>query len=610
MNTAIETELVQAMQHIGAGRLGEAETACTEILEKQPNNAAALHALGLTHYMARRYKDAIEHMTKAVQFDATNPQFFCNLGESLRRAQQADASVEVFEKALSLKPEYLHAHLGIANALRDLGRRPEAMARYRLALALDPCFAEAYHYLGAMYLEQDRKTDAIAVLRKAVALKPNYLEARITLANALDNEGLLEEAKDVYRGIISDEPKSGAAHNNLANILKSQGDIDEVITHYEQALELNPRNVQAYYNLSRAKTAESDDAEIERMETMLGRQDLSEPEQVNIHFALGKMFDDLGRYDEAFPHFETGNELDNRTAAFDPRIHGILIDRLKRIFNKQFLSRRQGFGSESKRPIIIVGMPRSGTTLTEQVLASHPEVFGAGELSQVSHLVNAISAEVSGSPAYPESATDLDAVTACRLGDSYVTYVDRLSDGAAKVTDKMPANFMHLGFIHMFLPEAKIIHCSRDPMDTCLSCYFQHFTQPMPFSTAQESLGAYYRGYVEIMDHWREVLSTDIFEVEYEEMVGDHEGLCKRLVEFCDLEWDDACLQFHETERTVKTASSWQVRQPLYSTSVARWKHYEEHLGPLKEALGDVFAEDKKSKAKPRKRKSKTAAKS
>lgn len=590
MTVSIETSLAKAMQSIGAGRYQEAEALCRDIVAKQPNNAAALHALGLTHYMVRRYDQAIEHMTKAVQFDGTNAQYYCNLGESLRRAQRPDEAIETFEKALALKPEYLHAHLGMANALRDLGRRPEAMARYRLALALNPRFAEAYNYLGAMFLEQDRKTDAIAVLRKAVAIKPAYMEARLTLAHALDADGQLDEAKQVYEQLIAAQPNNTAAHNNLANLLKSQGRIDEAIAHYERALEINPSNVQAYYNLSRAKTAKSDDKEIARLESMLERPKLTDPERMNVHFALGKIYDDLGRFEAAFGHFEKANDLDSRSAPFDPRAHKALVDRLIVIFTKALFARRQGFGSESALPVFIVGMPRSGTTLIEQVLASHPRVFGAGELDQISHLVNAISAEISGAPPYPESAAELDALTACRLGESYVNYIRRLSGGGfARVTDKMPANFTHLGFIALLLPGARVIHATRDPLDTCLSCYFQHFTAPMPFANKLASLGRYYRGYERLMAHWRQVLPLPMLEVPYEEMVDDHEAMCRKIVEFCGLEWDPVCLQFHKTERTVKTASTWQVRQPLYSTSVARWRHYEAFLAPLKEALGESY---------------------
>jgi tetratricopeptide (TPR) repeat protein len=584
-------DLVAIMQSIGAGQYAEAEKLCESILESRPNDAGVLHAMGLTHYMGRRYTRAIEYMLKAVQFDDTNPQYYLNLGESMRRAQRPDDAIGMFEKALALKPEYQLAHLGVANTLRDQGHRPEAIARYRLALALDPTFAEAFHYLGVMFLEQERHTEAIAYLRKAVSLKPTYLEARLALAGALDKDGQIDEAIEVYSDIIETDQSVTAAHNNLANILKSKGNIEGAIGHYEQALEINPNNVQARYNLSRARKADADDSEIPVMEEMLQREGLQAPDRVNLHFTLGKIYDGLERYDEAFEHFRQGNELDDRAIPFDPEGHGRHIDRLISIFNPQLFARRQGYGSDSERPIFIVGIPRSGTTLTEQVLASHPMVYGAGELDRVSQLINAASVEISGAAAYPECAFELDAMTACRLGESYISYIRRLSGNSPHVTDKMPGNFIHLGFIAMLLPGAKIIHCRRQPMDSCFSCYTQHFTSPMPFATKLENLGHYYQGYERIMTHWHEVLPLEILDVAYEDMVESHEEKTREILDFCGLEWDEACLQFHLTERTVKTASTWQVRQPLYSSSVSRWRRYEGHLAPLKEALGDAFYE-------------------
>lgn len=581
--------LVNAMQLISTGAYAKAEEICGALVKDQPNNAGALHALGLTHYMCRRYERAIEFMSKAVQFDDSNPQYYCNLGESYRRAMKPGQALVMFEKSVALKPEYLLAHLGIANVYRDQQRRPEAIARYRLALALNPKFAEAYHYLGVIFLEQGRQAEAITYLRKAADLKPGYTEARLALAQALDNDGHIDEAIETYLAIIEDAPKVGAAHNNVANLLKTKGNIDEAIIHYEKALELNPANVQAHYNLSRArKTAESQD-DISKMERMLEQEGIPESDRTNIHFTLGKIYDDLERYDEAFEHFKKGNEFDNRVPPFDEDMHNQVLDRLIEIFNPNFFARREGFGSESKRPIFIVGMPRSGTTLTEQVIASHSKVFGAGELEQIGQLVNAISAEISGSAGYPDNASDLDAMTACRLGETYVTYVKRLSNDSPFITDKMPGNFMHLGFISLFLPKARIIHCQRQPMDSCLSCYFQHFTSPMPFSVSLEALGKYYQGYERLMAHWNKVLPTPILNVNYEDMVADHEATTRRILEYCDLEWEDACIKSHETSRTVKTASTWQVRQPLYKTSVERWKHFEAHLQPLKDALGPSF---------------------
>ena len=545
VSTNSDAVLAEVMQLISTGSYDQAEKTCQAALDTQPNNAGVLHALGLTHYLARRYGKAIEFMTKAVQFDDTNPQYFCNLGESLRRNRQSEQASAMFEKALALKPEYQLAHLGIGNSLRDQGRRPEAMARYRLALALDPSFAEAFHYLGVMYLEQDRKEEAIAYLRKAVSLKADYTEARMALAHALDSDGQIDEATGVYEHVLAHNPRMTAVHNNVANLLKSNGKIDEAIEHYERALNIDPGNVQAHYNLSRARVTDTENSDIEKMEQLLVEEGRPQEERSNIHFTLGKIYDDTKDFAKAFDHFKQGNDLDNRAPPFDTKIHNTLVDRIISVFDRRLFARREGFGSDSNVPIFIVGMPRSGTTLTEQTLASHPQVFGGGELDRISHLVNAISAEVSGSAAYPECARDLDAMTACRLGESYVSYLDRLSGKFAHVTDKMPANFMHLGYIKLFLPNAKIIHCRRNALDTCLSCYFQHFTNPMAFSNSLQGLGEYYRDYERIMRHWHSVMPGAIMDVDYEDMVENHEDVARRMVEHCGLEWDAACLQFY-----------------------------------------------------------------
>ena len=286
------------------------------------------------------------------------------------------------------------------------------------------------------------------------------------------------------------------------------------------------------------------------------------------------MFDDLERYDEAFPHFSKGNELDSRTTPFDPRIHGILIDRLKRIFNKQFLSRRQGFGSESKRPIIIVGMPRSGTTLTEQVLASHPDVFGAGELRYIGVIADKLADHASGAAAYSGFA------------NSYLDQIGALAPTAARIIDKNPLNFEYLGLIGRLLPSARVIHCRRDPRDVAVSCYFQNFTTGQEWSFDLADIGTYFKAYRRLMDHWEDVLPMPVMAIDYEDMVGDVEATARRIVDFVGLPWDPACLAFHTAERAVRTASQWQVRQPIYRRSAGRWRRHAQHLAPFLNAAG------------------------
>ncbi len=605
----MEQNLALAMQHINFGRLKEAEELCGPLLKKYPLEPQVLHAAGLIAYKKMDFKGAIEQMSKAVQIDKQNPLYLGNLGEAYRRNRQFDKAMEVFERAIEIMPEFLMGHLGIANSLRDQGKHKEAISKFRLALAINPTFAPAYHYLGLTFVDMERLKEAIPLLRKAIALRPGYIEAQLSLANALEMAGESEEALTRYRGILEKLPKHVGILNNVGNILKNLGQIDKAIVHFEKALELDPDHVTAYYNLSRARVG-SEPEDLKRMEKMVNDPRLTTEQHCSMHFSLGKVYDDMGDYEKAFHHFQKGNELDTRDKPFDPRQHKFAIDRMIATFNQEFFPGRKGFGSESTLPVFVLGMPRSGTTLVEQTLASHPNIFGAGELNNIGQLISALP-QIQGKLAgYPECATLIDAITSCQLGEEYITYLRTVGDKAERVTDKMPGNFINLGFISILLPNARIIHCHREPLDTCLSCYFQHFAMVMPFSRDLSFLGSYYHDYKRIMEHWHKVLPKSILDVRYEDMVADHEGMSRKIVEFVGLEWDDACIDFHKTERPVKTASNWQVRQPVYTTSVARWRNYDKFIDPLRKALGDAQSEESiidKEKPEQPKKKSKAA---
>jgi len=587
----MEQNLAMAMQHINVNRLKEAEELCGPLLKSHPLEPQVLHAAGLIKYKKMDYKGAIEQLSKAVQIDKQNPLYFGNLGEAYRRDRQFDKALEAFEEAIAMMPEFLMGHLGIANTLRDQGKFKEATSRFRLALAINPSFAPAYHYLGLTFVDQERLKEAIPLLRKAIALRPGYIEAQLSLANTLERDGQSEEALEKYRDILEKLPNHVGIINNIGNILKNMGDIDEAIIHFEKALSIDPDHVSAYYNLSRARVGSSPE-ELTRMESMATDDRLIPEQQCSMHFSLGKLYDDLGKYDKAFFHFNRGNEMDTRDKPFDPKLHSLAIDRMIATFNREFFAGRRGFGSESTLPVFVLGMPRSGTTLVEQTLASHPEVYGAGELNNIGQIIGALPQLQGRLAGYPECATLIDAVSACQLGEEYVNYLRSVGGTAKRVTDKMPGNFINLGFISLLLPNAKIIHCHREPLDTCLSCFFQHFAMVMPFSRDLTFLGKYYSDYKRIIDYWREVLPQQVFHVRYEEMVADHEGMSRKLIEFIGLDWDEACLNFHKTERTVKTASNWQVRQPVYKSSMARWKNYDEFIGPWREARGDSQSEE------------------
>lgn len=579
----------QAIRFLAANRLAEAESLCHKILDAKPHHGGALHALGLVHLKRRQLPKAVEHLRDAASRAPDNAQYHANLGEALRRSGQFDEALVAFRRSFVLYPEFLTAHLGIANTLRDQGHLAEAIAHLRVAVAIDHRFAEGYHYLGLALKENGDAKGALAVLRKAVSLKPNYTEAEMSLGNLLEDLARWDEATTVFEGVLAHAPNHAGALNNLGNIHRVLGRMDQAEACYQKILDRDPDNPQARYNLSRTRKSEGGDLKtVEEMTVRLQAAGVSDPEKVSLHFSLGKILDDLGEYDRAFAHFADGNRLDTRPPSYEPDHSDQFVNRLIALFDEDFARQRRGLGSESERPILIVGMPRSGTTLTEQILASHPDVYGGGERATLPEIANRIGATMRIHQIYPESMAMLDSLSACRLAEDYLGEIEAASGKAKRVTDKLPANFNHVGLFALLFPKARVIHCRRDPMDTCLSCYFQHFTQVMPFSRDQASLAHYYRTYMRIMDHWRKVNPIPILDVRYEDVVADIDGQTRRILEFCGLPWDDACLRFFETQRAIKTASVWQVRQPLYDSSVGRWKHYAQQLEPLRLALGDL----------------------
>jgi tetratricopeptide (TPR) repeat protein len=588
----MDQALAQVMHHMNTNNIPEADKIISAQMVEHPLEPAVLHAAGLVAFRKSNIKEAIEQLEKAVQIDKRNPMYLGNLGEFYRRNRQFDEAMDTFEKALAIMPEFLKAHLGIANTLKDEKKFGKAIARFRLALAINPGFAQAYNYLGHTFIEMEKPDDAVPLLRKAVGLRPQYVEAQINLASALEMTGEPEEALEIYQAVLKMMPKHPGILNSIGSILRNLGKMEESVEYFEKALELDPDNIGTFYNLSRSKVG-SDPKEIEKMEKMFDDDRLNEHQKCSLHFTMGKIYDDHEDYKKAFEHFKAGNDLDTRDKHFDPRMHHISTSRLMGIYNKEFFANRKGMGSESTVPVFVCGVPRSGTTLTEQTLASHPEVFGAGELNFVGKLIQSMGESQGQLANYPDSVTMLDAMTACKLGDDYVGLIRAMGGKEPKhITDKMPGNFLNLGLISLLLPRAKIIHCKRNMLDTSLSCYFQHFAQVMPFSRNLQDMGFYCREYSRIMKHWHEVLPSQILDVNYDDMVADHEGMTRKILEFVELEWSDECLDFHKTKREVRTASTWQVRQPVYKSSLDRWKHYDEFLAPLRQGIGDELPEE------------------
>jgi tetratricopeptide (TPR) repeat protein len=420
--------------------------------------------------------------------------------------------------------------------------------------------------------------------RRAAASAPDTTAGRLDLVRAWLVEGNFREAEADLRQAIALDPGSDELHKTLAEVLAKEGCFAEAIEASDRALGLNPLQVPAHLTAVRVrKCTEADRPRLMRMLSTLQNPSIRDAHRLFLHFASGKLLDDLGEYREAMRHFDLANGIRGRTAQFDRAALAEVIDRLIGRFIPGFFAASAAFGLEDETSLLIVGMPRSGTTLVEQILSSHPEITAGEELFFWSNRASSPGIAEATSLA-PEAGRDLAA--------EYVSLLRRIGLSSARVTDKQPFNFQQLGLIHLLLPKARIIHCRRHPIDTCLSMYFTHFKGRMPFVADKADLAFAYRQYARIMDHWRTVLPSNCFlEVDYERLVADREAVTRRLIAFGGLDWHDACLKPERNARTVNTASVWQARQPVFATSVERWRRYEPWIGELRQLLPAVGAD-------------------
>jgi tetratricopeptide (TPR) repeat protein len=437
--------------------------------------------------------------------------------------------------------------------------------------------------LGAILRQQGKPGQAVARLEQALALRPNFAEAQNNLGNALWDQGKLDQAAARYRQAIALNPNFAEPHRNLARSLKEQGQFAEAVERYQQALCLRPDFAEAHYERADLTTFRAGDPDLAALEALATDAHRLPPHKMAyIHFALGKALEDTGDYGSAFEHLLQGNALKRREIDYDEAAYRQYLRLIAEVFDSKLLSRFAGVGDPSPAPIFVLGMPRSGSTLVEQILASHPQIHAAGELWSLDRVVHDLS-DSSGRPVpYPQSIAALDGEGLRRLGQAYLASLPTPHDGAQRITDKMPKNFVYIGLIRLILPGARIIHTMRDPVDTCVSCFSRLFISGLNYSYNLGELGRYYRGYHQLMAHWRSVLPAGaMLDVSYENVVENLEQQARRLIDYCGLPWDDRCLSFQETSRPIRTPSNVQVRRPVYRSSVERWRRYAPYLQPL-----------------------------
>lgn len=522
---------------VDAGRHAQLEGRVRELLATLPNSGLLWKLLGLSEWAQGR--DALP---------------------SLQRASE-------------LMPDDAEGHGNLGNAFRAAGQLEKAVASHGRAISLEPGHAESHNNLGSALLDLGRIEEAIASFRRAVALKPDFALAHANLGNALTLQNQPDEAEASCRRALALDPRLAAAVVQLAEIAAAGGRFEEAEKRLREAVAIEPDMPEAWAGLCRLRKMQVTDGDWLAQAQRIAGQRLPPRREVPLRYALGKYFDDVGEYALAFENYRRANDLSNRAGpGHELAALGAGIDRIIRTHTRDWLNESRAGSNPSARPVFIVGMPRSGTTLAEQILASHADVFGAGELDFWSKAAAAHGAE--GGLDEPGEIG--------KLAEGYLQLLSGLSGGSSRVVDKMPGNFLYLGLIRAALPNAHIIHMQRDPIDTCLSIYFHDFGRAHPYAGDLNDLAAYYAEYSRLMDHWRATLpSGALLDLPYEELVTDQEKWSRRMVEFIGLPWDPHCMEFHRTRRTVNTHSKWQARQKVSTSSVGRWRHYERFLGPL-----------------------------
>jgi tetratricopeptide (TPR) repeat protein len=568
-------------------RLGEAEQQARALLTVHPNAGMLWKILGVT--LLRQGKDPLPAMRRAVQLLSRDAEAHANLGLALHdRGQWAEALMSLHralelrpngDQALELTARSVEALNNLGNALRDLGELREAAALYRRAIELDPARAESHCNLGNALLEARRIEEAAVSYHRAVAADPRSALARVSLATALRLQARASDAESSCRAALALLPAYAEALSLLGELRADQGRFSEAEELFRRAIAADPGFAFGFCSIAAHRTMSADDAAwLDGAQALLAKRPPLR-HAINLHFALGKYFDDVERYDEAFGHYRQAHELAKRYGwKHDADRLSRRVDRLISIFDAPSVRGWAARGSPSELPVFVVGMPRSGTSLAEQILASHPAVFGAGE---VVFWDAACSAPEAAGLAGEAAASGLST-----LAGDYLERIRALAGGAVRVVDKNPANFLHAGLILAAFPEARIIHMRRHPLDTCLSIYSQNFFNMAAYANDLEDLADYYAQYQRITAHWRATLpATRLLEVPYEGLIENQEGWTRRMLDFIGVPWDPRCLDFHETERVVITASKWQVRQKIHGRSVGRWRHYEKHLGPLRRLM-------------------------
>ena len=616
---------LQLLSHalIRSGSLEQARQYLDRAMSLAPDFAPLYEDKGSLEGMEGNFDVAVELFRRAVQLDPGNSSAHKKLARALAdagRGEEADAAIDSYlehdedasmavvgaehyraaryEEAESALRQALRKNPENVNAMRFLAmtyhrqnkNMGDAEALLRNAIAIAPDFHQAYTNLGRVLIDNGKYADAKAAYETLLSLKPADDDAWAGLGRACAYAGEVEEAAEAYRQSLKLDPEVPSIHMALAHMLKTLGDQDGALTHYRDAIKRKPDLGECYWSMANLKIFRFEQGEIDAMEEQIRSSALPDQSRVNLEFSLGKAYEDKEDYAGAWAHYHTGNQLQRKLIDHDPVEHELHLKEVQKVFDHAFFQAHGESGLEASDPIFIVGLPRSGSTLVEQILASHSQVEGTAELPDIAEIAYGTGKYRHDRLAYPTTASVLTPRDFAAYGKEYLQRVARHRvEGTPYFIDKMPNNFMHVGWIRATLPKAKIINTRRHPVASCLGAYKQLFAKGQHFTYDMLELSEFYRSYVEIMAHWHDVVPGAVLDVHYEDTVTDLEGQVRRILEFCELPFEDCCLRFHETRRAVKTASSEQVRQPIYTKALTLWQKYGEALDPWREDLADII---------------------
>ena len=605
------------------GKLPQALLALRQAVRLDPSSTEALNNLGIVHYDRREFNEAVKCYGQAIAINSAYAEAHNNLGNALRALGKNDEALDHYQRALLVRENYPEAYNNMAAILRDTDQIAEAEFAYRKAISLNPRYFEAYGNLATLLVEHQRADEALRVLADALKIAPKHGPTLIHVARTQVSLGNHVQAEQACRLALEEDSDSAEAHSMLGEVLhetdrftealesfeialtlqpaaaecrnfygiclKSVGRLDEAREQLLKSLELNPRAYGIYANLADLEKFTPDSPHLKAMEAIM--QNASDPmseRYMALHFGMGKAYEDIGEYAKAFEHFEIGATLKRAKLKYDEAESLGFFDAIRDVFNESFFARRPFEGLASELPVFIIGMPRSGSTLVEQILSSHPQMHGAGEIKEFSRRLNGLRSRFPALPTFPQIVGKVNQAHYRIVAEGYLSTLKEIAPpSATRVTDKLLTNYYFAGMLHVMFPKAKFIHTKRNPVDTCWSAYTKLFKDDMPHSYDFGELGRYYKKYEELMAHWDKVLPPGTIKtIVYEDVVDNLEGCARELLEFLGLPWDPACLSFHESDRPVKTASVTQVRKPVYRTSVAKWRRYGERMQPLVDALG------------------------